>query len=172
MIRRGLTILLILLLSGACARRAVADEPIVLRDAAQHELRLPQRPERIITLLPSLTETVCALGQCGRLVATDRYSNWPDSVNRLPKVGGLDDAQIELETCVGGDHFHDVDHRPSQHIRFYVDEAERRPSGCRANHINCFRRRECGTWAFCAQDQASCPQQAPPRDPGLHFILS
>ena len=96
MIRRGLTIVLVLLLSGACARRAAADEPIVLRDAAQHELRLPQRPERIITLLPSLTETVCALGQCGRLVATDRYSNWPDSVNRLPKVGGLDDAQIEL----------------------------------------------------------------------------
>ena len=29
-------------------------------------------------LLPSLTESVCALGACERLVGVDRYSNWPD----------------------------------------------------------------------------------------------
>ena len=34
-------------------------------------------PQRIVTLLPSLTETVCALGACERLVGVDRYSNWP-----------------------------------------------------------------------------------------------
>jgi iron complex transport system substrate-binding protein len=53
-------------------------------------------PRRIITLMPSLTETVCALGECARLVATDRYSNWPAQVRDLPKAGGLDDADIEL----------------------------------------------------------------------------
>jgi iron complex transport system substrate-binding protein len=42
-----------------------------------------------------LTETVCALGECDRLVATDRFSNWPARVNALPKVGGLDDAEVE-----------------------------------------------------------------------------
>ncbi|HSI56542.1 MAG TPA: helical backbone metal receptor, partial [Ideonella sp.] len=52
-------------------------------------------PRRIVTLLPSLTETVCALQACERLVGTDRYSNWPDAVLALPKVGGLDDAQLE-----------------------------------------------------------------------------
>jgi iron complex transport system substrate-binding protein len=45
--------------------------------------------------LPSLTESVCALGACGLLVGTDRFSNWPASVLALPKLGGLDDAQIE-----------------------------------------------------------------------------
>jgi iron complex transport system substrate-binding protein len=53
-------------------------------------------PQRLITLLPSLTETVCALGECAHLVATDRYSNWPESVRALPKVGGFEDPQIEL----------------------------------------------------------------------------
>jgi iron complex transport system substrate-binding protein len=46
-------------------------------------------------LLPSLTESVCALGACDRLVGTDRFSNWPDRVAALPKLGGLEDAQIE-----------------------------------------------------------------------------
>src|SRR3974390_1687374 len=53
-------------------------------------------PGRVITLLPSFTETVCALGACDRLVATDRYSNWPAEVKALPKAGGLEDADIEL----------------------------------------------------------------------------
>lgn len=56
---------------------------------------LAQPAQRVVTLLPSLTETVCVLGACERLVATDRWSNWPTSVVSLPKVGGLDDANVE-----------------------------------------------------------------------------
>jgi iron complex transport system substrate-binding protein len=59
-------------------------------------VRLAAPPARIVTLLPSLTETVCDLGGCARLVGTDRYSNHPSSVRSLPKTGGLDDANIEL----------------------------------------------------------------------------
>lgn len=70
--------------------------PIVLEDAAHHTLRLDHPPQRVVTLLPSITETVCALGEGARLVGTDRYSNWPAMVQKLPKAGGLDDADIEL----------------------------------------------------------------------------
>jgi cobalamin transport system substrate-binding protein len=66
-----------------------------LRDDLGREVTLEHSAQRLITLLPSLTETVCALGACDRLVATDRYSNWPEQVRTLPKTGGLDDAQIE-----------------------------------------------------------------------------
>lgn len=52
-------------------------------------------PQRIVSLVPGLTESVCALGACARLVGTDRYSNWPSEVAALPKLGGLDDAQVE-----------------------------------------------------------------------------
>ncbi|MES2944014.1 MAG: helical backbone metal receptor [Pseudomonadota bacterium] len=52
-------------------------------------------PQRIVTLSPSLTEAVCALGHCAQLVATDRHSSWPGGVSALPKVGGLEDALIE-----------------------------------------------------------------------------
>ncbi len=52
-------------------------------------------PERIVSVLPSLTETVCELGQCHRLVGVDRYSNFPVSVQSLAKVGGGIDPSIE-----------------------------------------------------------------------------
>jgi iron complex transport system substrate-binding protein len=54
-----------------------------------------QTPQRIVSLLPSLTETVCELGQCQRLVGVDRYSNFPDTVRALPQVGGGLDPNIE-----------------------------------------------------------------------------
>jgi iron complex transport system substrate-binding protein len=68
----------------------------VQRDDLQRDVTFAHEPRRIITLLPSLTETVCALGACDRLVATDRYSEWPQQVRSLPKAGGLDDAEVEL----------------------------------------------------------------------------
>jgi iron complex transport system substrate-binding protein len=52
-------------------------------------------PQRIVSLLPSLTETVCALDACDRLVGVDRFSNWPAQVLALPQLGGLEDAQVE-----------------------------------------------------------------------------
>ena len=48
-----------------------------------------------MSLLPSLTESVCTLGACDRLVGVDRYSDWPAQVQRLPKVGGGLDPSIE-----------------------------------------------------------------------------
>lgn len=80
---------------GAATAPAPSAGPIVVRDDLHHEITLAHSPQRIISLLPPLTETVCALGECGRLVATDRYSDWPESVKALPKTGGLDDPLIE-----------------------------------------------------------------------------
>ncbi|WP_425195495.1 ABC transporter substrate-binding protein [Polaromonas sp.] len=54
-----------------------------------------QSPQRIVSLLPSLTESVCAMDQCQRLVGVDRYSNHPASVRSLPVMGGGLDPNIE-----------------------------------------------------------------------------
>lgn len=78
------------LLSVACITQAV-----VLRDDRQVEVTLAKPPQRIVSLLPSLTETVCALGQCQKLVGVDRYSNWPESIAKLPRMGGGIDPNIE-----------------------------------------------------------------------------
>ena len=54
-----------------------------------------QTPQRIVSMLPSLTESVCAMNQCQRLIGVDRYSNYPDSLKTLPKLGGGMDPNIE-----------------------------------------------------------------------------
>ena len=56
---------------------------------------IDKAPQRIITLLPSLGEIICELQACERLVGVDRYSNWPERVKSLPKLGGIDDTQLE-----------------------------------------------------------------------------
>lgn len=71
-----------------------ANADIVLDDR-QQKVQITQAPQRIVSLLPSLTETVCALNQCHKLVGLDRYSNWPESVKTVPRVGGGLDPNIE-----------------------------------------------------------------------------
>jgi iron complex transport system substrate-binding protein len=68
---------------------------VELRDDRQVEVTIAKPPQRIVSLLPSLTETVCALGQCQKLVGVDRYSNWPERVAKLPRMGGGIDPNIE-----------------------------------------------------------------------------
>lgn len=81
----------VVLLAGTAAQAG----GVVMTDDRGRRIELPAPPQRIVTLLPSATETVCALQACDRLVATDRFSDWPASVRSLPKVGGLEDTPIE-----------------------------------------------------------------------------
>jgi len=87
-----LAVLLVLVLLMATLAQAA---PISVVDDRGRTVTLAHPPERIVSLLPSLTETVCALGACERLVGVDRYSNWPAQVVRLPVVGGGLDPNIE-----------------------------------------------------------------------------
>lgn len=69
-------------------RQAIVDDAGVV-------VSLQAPPARIVSLLPSLTEAVCTLGACDRLVGVDRWSNWPEQVRRLPQLGSLDEAPLE-----------------------------------------------------------------------------
>lgn len=66
-----------------------------VQDDRGHAVVLDAPAQRVVSLLPSLTESVCALGACDRLVGVDRYSNWPASVQNLPQLGGGLDPNIE-----------------------------------------------------------------------------
>jgi len=52
-------------------------------------------PQRIISLAPSITETLFALGLGERVVGVTSYCKYPPQVESLAKVGGYSDANIE-----------------------------------------------------------------------------
>ncbi|WP_096696302.1 ABC transporter substrate-binding protein [Polaromonas sp. AER18D-145] len=87
--RVGVRAALLLLLAVAPAHA------LQLTDDRGVSVSFAQSPQRIVSLLPSLTESVCAMEQCQRLVGVDRYSNYPASVRSLPVLGGGLDPNIE-----------------------------------------------------------------------------
>ena len=53
-------------------------------------------PERIVSVSPDATEIIGALGQAKRLVAVSTFCLWPPEVKKLPRIGGLFDANPEM----------------------------------------------------------------------------
>jgi iron complex transport system substrate-binding protein len=55
-----------------------------------------RRAARVVSLAPSVTEAVFALGEGGRLVGVCGYCDHPPEVARLPRVGGYLAPSVEL----------------------------------------------------------------------------
>ncbi len=66
----------------------------VLVDVLGRRIVVHNPPKRVVSLAPSITETVCMLGCCGRLVGVDSFSNYPPQVVEWVKEGRV--------TVVGG----------------------------------------------------------------------
>jgi iron complex transport system substrate-binding protein len=52
-------------------------------------------PHRIVSLVPSTTEMLFAMGQGDRLIGVGTYDTYPPETRRLPKLGGLLDPDVE-----------------------------------------------------------------------------
>lgn len=83
------------LAAGLLALASLPLPALELVDDRGRSVRLPGPAQRVVSLLPSLTETVCELGACERLVGVDDYSDWPPQVQRLPRLGGVADVPLE-----------------------------------------------------------------------------
>lgn len=87
-----------LLLALLCLIQPVSGEAATVEDQTGRTVQVPDNPKRIISLMPSLTEMVFALGQGERIIAVTRYSNTPPAVRKLPKVGSY--VHLDLERIV------------------------------------------------------------------------
>lgn len=50
---------------------------------------------RVVSIAPSTTETMFALGAGDKLVGRSRYCDWPEEAKKLPQVGGYVDPSFE-----------------------------------------------------------------------------
>ena len=58
---------------------------------------LDKEPQRIVSLVPSLTETLADLGLGGRLIGVTRFCKYPKPlVEKLPKIGGPKRVKIDI----------------------------------------------------------------------------
>lgn len=64
-------------------------EPVVVSDDLNNEIVLAETPQAIISLSPSITEILYAIGAGGQLVGRDDYSLFPDEVLEVTSVGSL-----------------------------------------------------------------------------------
>ena len=67
---------------------------LILLIAAPASAQTP-RPERIVSLVPAVTEMIYAMGDGARVAAVSTYDHFPADVARLPRVGGLLDPSVE-----------------------------------------------------------------------------
>jgi iron complex transport system substrate-binding protein len=64
-------------------------------DEAGRTVHVPQPVQRIVSLAPSLTETIYALGLQDRLVGDTDYCDYPPDAQKKPKVGGAINPSLE-----------------------------------------------------------------------------
>jgi iron complex transport system substrate-binding protein len=76
----------------ACAPAMASRE---LRDELGRRVILPDDPQRVVCLAPSLTETVYALGLGAIVVGVTDFTDYPPEAQTKPSVGGLTDASLE-----------------------------------------------------------------------------
>jgi iron complex transport system substrate-binding protein len=55
----------------------------------------PDAPQRIVSLIPATTEMLFAMGAGDRIAGVSNYDRYPPDVERLPRVGGLLDPNVE-----------------------------------------------------------------------------
>jgi iron complex transport system substrate-binding protein len=91
----------LILAASASAQTASAPSaalPPVYRevtDETGREVRIPQPVRRIVSLAPSMTETVYALGLQEQLVGDTDYCDYPADAQKKTKVGGATNPSIE-----------------------------------------------------------------------------
>lgn len=69
--------------------------PLSVTDDAGRTIRIEHWPQRLLSLAPSTTEILYAVGVGDRIVGTDSFSNYPADAKAKPKVGGIVDPDFE-----------------------------------------------------------------------------
>jgi cobalamin transport system substrate-binding protein len=66
----------------------ISPTPITVTDGLGRNVTLQSYPQRIVSLAPSNTEVLFAIGAGDRVVGRDEFSDYPEEAKNLPSVGG------------------------------------------------------------------------------------
>jgi iron complex transport system substrate-binding protein len=69
--------------------------PVKITDGYGREIEIEKPAEKIISLAPSMTETIFALGAGDRLVGVTTYCNYPEEAKDIDQVGDFEGPNLE-----------------------------------------------------------------------------
>ncbi|WP_019241287.1 MULTISPECIES: ABC transporter substrate-binding protein [Bacillus] len=76
--------------SGASSTTQAKGFPVTIKDDVGNKVTIEKKPEKIVSLLPSTTETLFALGLDDQIVGVSDYDNFPEAALKKEKVGSQD----------------------------------------------------------------------------------
>lgn len=86
---------------SAAPTPAPAESVLTITDALGRQVTLDGAPERIVSLAPSVTEILFAVGAGPQVVGVTKYCTYPPEADALPEIGGFSTKSISLEAIVG-----------------------------------------------------------------------
>jgi len=115
-IRRLSLLTLLIIAFAACGTTPAAQPPaapttppstatpaaaITITDTLGRQVALDGPPARIVSLAPSVTEILFAIGAGPQVVGVTSFCNFPPEADALPEVGGFSTRSISIEAIVG-----------------------------------------------------------------------
>lgn len=77
--------------------------PMVITDSNGRTVTIEEKPERVVSVAPSITETIFALDREELLVGRTDYCDYPAEVSEIDSVGLLSDPSLETITSLDPD---------------------------------------------------------------------
>lgn len=71
------------------------DFPVTIEDDLGEKIELNEKPEKIISLAPSMTEMLYSLGLGDRVVGVSSYADYPEEATQNQKIGSVTDPNVE-----------------------------------------------------------------------------
>jgi iron complex transport system substrate-binding protein len=90
-----LSLALLMSLSCGSPEAINTQPPVEITDQLGRSVKLDKIPQRIISLAPSNTEILYALGLADKVVAVTDYDDYPPEVKQKPSIGGFSTPNIE-----------------------------------------------------------------------------
>lgn len=78
---------------------STSEFPLTITDFVGREVTIEEEPERIVSLAPSVTELIFAVGAGDKVVGVTDYDTYPEEVADITKVGGFNGTNIEMVTA-------------------------------------------------------------------------
>ena len=90
-----LVIMSLVMVMGLSVGIQAANFPLTLEDDLENEITLKEKPQRIISLSPSNTEMLFALGLGDKIVGVTKSANYPQAALKKEKIGTITDPNVE-----------------------------------------------------------------------------